>query len=51
MWDQDLEDASRRRFAWVVGAVVAAAVAAGGWYWYSGRVHPGAPGSAAAGGE
>jgi len=40
MWDQDLEDASRRKFAWIVGAVVAAAVAAGGWYWYSGRVHP-----------
>jgi hypothetical protein len=39
MWDQDLEDASRRKFAWVVGAVVAAAVAAGGWYWYSGRLH------------
>ena len=38
MWDQDLEDASRRKFAWVVGAVVAAAVAAGGWYWYSGRL-------------
>jgi len=42
MWDQDLEDASRRKFAWVVGAVVAAAVAAGGWYWYSGRLHPAA---------
>jgi Protein of unknown function (DUF3014) len=42
MWDQDLEDASRRKFAWIVGAVVAAAVAAGGWYWYSGRTH--APG-------
>ena len=40
MWDQDLEDASRRKFAWVVAAVVAAAVAAGGWYWYSGRLHP-----------
>jgi hypothetical protein len=40
MWDQDLEDASRRKFAWIVGAVVAAAVAAGGWYWYSGRTHP-----------
>jgi len=40
MWDQDLEDASRRKFAWLIGAVVAAAVAAGGWYWYSGRVHP-----------
>ena len=42
MWDQDLEDASRRKFAWLAGAVVAAAVAAGGWYWYSGRVRPAA---------
>jgi hypothetical protein len=42
MWDQDLEEASRRKFAWIVGAVVAAAVAAGGWYWYSGRLHPAA---------
>ena len=30
MWDQDLEDASRRKYAWLVGAVIAAAVAAGG---------------------
>jgi hypothetical protein len=42
MWDQDLEDASRRKYAWLIAAVVAAAVAAGGWYWYSGRVHPAA---------
>jgi hypothetical protein len=42
MWDQDLEDASRRKFTWLIGAVVAAAIAAGGWYWYSGRVHPAA---------
>jgi len=40
MWDQDLEDASRRKLMWVAGAVVAAAVAAGGWYWYSGRTQP-----------
>jgi hypothetical protein len=37
MWDEDLEDASRRKLAWLIGAFVAAAVAAGGWYWYSGR--------------
>jgi Protein of unknown function (DUF3014) len=37
MWDQDLEDASRRKFAWIIAAAVAAAVAAGGWYWYAGR--------------
>jgi len=42
MWDQDLEDASRRKLIWLVGAVVAAAIAAGGWYWYSGRAHPAA---------
>jgi Protein of unknown function (DUF3014) len=56
MWDQDLEDASRRKFIWLIGAVVAAAIAAGGWYWYSGRVrtvaepppvHPAAPQPAA----
>jgi hypothetical protein len=40
MWDQDLEDASRRKLAWLIAAVVAAAVAAGGWYWYSGRARP-----------
>jgi hypothetical protein len=40
MWDEDLEDASRRKLAWLIGALVAAAVAAGGWYWYSGRAHP-----------
>ncbi len=39
MWDQDLEDASRRKLMWLVGAVVAAAIAAGGWYWYAGRTN------------
>ena len=42
MWEEDLEDASRRKLMWLVGAVVAAAIAAGGWYWYSGRAHPAA---------
>ncbi len=40
MWDQDLEEASRRKLLWLAGAVVAAAIAAGGWYWYAGRAHP-----------
>ena len=42
MWEEDLEDASRRRIVWLIGAVVAAAIAAGGWYWYAGRSHPAA---------
>jgi Protein of unknown function (DUF3014) len=42
MWEEDLEDASRRKLMWLAGAVVAAAIAAGGWYWYSGRAHPAA---------
>jgi hypothetical protein len=42
MWEEDLEDASRRRLVWLVGAVVAAAIAAGGWYWYAGRARPAA---------
>jgi Protein of unknown function (DUF3014) len=40
MWEEDLEDVSRRKLMWVAGAVVAAAIVAGGWYWYSGRAHP-----------
>jgi Protein of unknown function (DUF3014) len=42
MWEEDLEDASRRRLVWLIGAVVAAAIAAGGWYWYAGRARPAA---------
>jgi hypothetical protein len=44
MWEEDLEDASRRKLMWLAGAVAAAAIAAGGWYWYSGRAHPAAEG-------
>jgi hypothetical protein len=40
MWEEDLEDATRRRIMWLVGAVVAVAIAAGGWYWYAGRTRP-----------
>jgi len=40
MWEEDFEDASRRKLMWLAGAVAAAAIAAGGWYWYSGRAHP-----------
>jgi Protein of unknown function (DUF3014) len=42
MWEEDLEDASRRKLMWLAGAVVAAVIAAGGWYWYAGRAHPAA---------
>jgi len=42
MWEEDLEDASRRKLMWLAGAVAAAAIAAGGWYWYAGRAHPAA---------
>jgi hypothetical protein len=42
MWEEDLEDATRRKVMWLVGAVVAVAIAAGGWYWYAGRARPAA---------
>ncbi len=41
MWEDDIEAASRRRFAWLAG-VVAAALLAAGWYWYSHKSTPAA---------
>ncbi len=47
MWEESLEAAARRKVAWIVGAVVVAAVAVGGWFWYSSRgAAPTAPVSA-----
>ena len=40
MWEEDLEQAARRKVAWLIGIVVAAAIALGGWYWYAQRHHP-----------
>ena len=45
MWEDDLEDRSRRKVAWLIGIIVAAAIAVGGWYWYASR--PTAPTAAA----
>ena len=43
MWEEDVEDSTRRKVLWLVGAIVAIAVAGGGWYWYSSRHQPAAP--------
>jgi hypothetical protein len=43
MWEEDLEDRSRRNVAWLIGIVVAVGVAAGGWYWYASRRTPPPP--------
>ncbi len=42
MWEEDLESAARRKVAWLIGIVVAAAIAFAGWYWYASRQHPAA---------
>lgn len=43
MWEEDLDDSSRRKFVWLVGILVAIAIAAGGWYWYGSRSHVAVP--------
>ena len=40
MWEEDLESAARRKVAWLIGIVVAAAIVFAGWYWYASRQHP-----------
>jgi hypothetical protein len=40
MWEADLEDASRRRVALLIGSVAVALAAVGGWYWYASRHVP-----------
>ena len=40
MWEEDLESAARRKVAWLIGIVVAAAIAFAGWYWYGLRHRP-----------
>jgi hypothetical protein len=37
MWEEDLEAASRRKFAYLAGGVAVAVAALGGWYWYTHR--------------
>jgi len=37
MWEEDLEASARRKVAWLIGALLAAALAFAGWYWYSSR--------------
>ena len=44
MWTgENLEDAARRKVAWLIGVVVVALIAVGGWYWYSSRHAAAAP--------
>jgi hypothetical protein len=47
MWEADLEDIARRKVAWLIGIIAAAALAVGGWYWYSSHHQP-APAQATA---
>jgi len=43
MWEDDLETKARRSAAWIIGIVVAACVAVGGWYWYQAWQHAASP--------
>src|SRR5438477_12905268 len=42
MWEEEVESAARRKIAWLIGIVVAAVIALGGWYWYASRPRPAA---------
>jgi hypothetical protein len=42
MWDEDVESAARHKVAWLIGIVLAAVIALGGWYWYASRQRPAA---------
>jgi len=48
MWEEDLEMLARRKVAWLIGIIAAAAIALGLWYWYAGRQHTAAAVPAAA---
>ncbi len=43
MWEEDLEAGARRKVAWLIGAVAAAAVAFALWYWYAAQHRPPPP--------
>jgi len=43
MWEDDVEDMARRKFVWLLGILVALAIAAGGWYWYGRKSHVAMP--------
>jgi Protein of unknown function (DUF3014) len=47
MWEEELESVARRKVAWLIAIVIAAALAVGGWYWYGARQHAAAPAPAA----
>jgi Protein of unknown function (DUF3014) len=47
MWEEEVEDASRRRVIWIGAAIAVVLLALGGWYWYTAR-HAAAGGGAAA---
>jgi hypothetical protein len=37
MWEDEVEDTGKRKVLWLTGAIVVAALAVGGWYWWSAR--------------
>ncbi|GAC1695309.1 MAG: DUF3014 domain-containing protein [Steroidobacteraceae bacterium] len=43
MWEDDLENAARRKVVWVAAAVTVAVVGFGGWQWYAARHRVAAP--------